>query len=543
LKRIGRRKFLKLSALWATAAALNSKAETVHASGAWGGQNEKVIVIGSGLGGLACAAYLCKHGYRTLVLEQHDQPGGYATRFSRQGGRFNFEVSLHQTAIGGVTELILRDLGVLDRVRFEKGRELFRVIGKGLDMRCPGSDPSGFERMLVDYFPAEREGIKGFVEEMIGLNEEVESFFGKGSLSLSGKIAFPFQYPRMWGARNKSLSYYLDRYVSNPRLRSILSVFCGYYGLPPSKISGFYYLNATGGFLRYGGSYPHGGSEAITGALVNLIEQNQGEVRLGTSVTGIAVDRNVATGVITASGGVKKARAVVANCSAREVFGKLIPSHSIPSDFRKRIDSLKPSISSFIVWLGLKQDITQYIPDAHIFVVEEYDPEKAFQNWVDCRVEKVNYSVVVYDNIYKGYSPKGCSTVCVMFPCGYEPWKAYEEDYLANKRQAYHAEKRRVADILMRRAETAIMPGVSSMIAVTEAATPLTNIRYTLNSNGAIYGFEQIPDNAFMNRISNETPIKGLYLASAWGDPGGGYSGVLISGRKTFGMLMNDWNR
>jgi prolycopene isomerase len=81
------------------------------------------------------------------------------------------------------------------------------------------------------------------------------------------------------------------------------------------------------------------------------------------------------------------------------------------------------------------------------------------------------------------------------------------------------------------------------MIAVQEAATPLTNRRYTLNTNGAIYGFEQSLDNAFMNRISNRLPVKGLYLAGAWGEPGGGYSGVLISGKKTFGMLMEDWGK
>jgi prolycopene isomerase len=81
------------------------------------------------------------------------------------------------------------------------------------------------------------------------------------------------------------------------------------------------------------------------------------------------------------------------------------------------------------------------------------------------------------------------------------------------------------------------------MIAVKEAGTPLTNIRYTSNTDGAIYGFEQSLDNSFMSRISNRTPVKGLYLASAWGEPGGGYTGVLMSGRKAFGMLMEDWGK
>jgi phytoene dehydrogenase-like protein len=48
-------------------------------------------------------------------------------------------------------------------------------------------------------------------------------------------------------------------------------------------------------------------------------------------------------------------------------------------------------------------------------------------------------------------------------------------------------------------------------------------------------------NNAFMNRIDNRTPVKGLYLASAWGKPGGGYTAVMSSGRATFAKLMEDW--
>jgi prolycopene isomerase len=48
-------------------------------------------------------------------------------------------------------------------------------------------------------------------------------------------------------------------------------------------------------------------------------------------------------------------------------------------------------------------------------------------------------------------------------------------------------------------------------------------------------------DNAYMNRISNRTPVKGLYLAGAWGDPGGGFTGAFRSGQSAFQSLMEDW--
>ncbi len=50
--------------------------------------NYDVIVVGAGNGGLAAAAKTAKEGFKTLVLEKHNLPGGCATSFCR--GRFEF---------------------------------------------------------------------------------------------------------------------------------------------------------------------------------------------------------------------------------------------------------------------------------------------------------------------------------------------------------------------------------------------------------------------------------------------------------------------
>ncbi|HOS98296.1 MAG TPA: hypothetical protein PLU54_11645, partial [Deltaproteobacteria bacterium] len=72
-------------------------------------------------------------------------------------------------------------------------------------------------------------------------------------------------------------------------------------------------------------------------------------------------------------------------------------------------------------------------------------------------------------------------------------------------------------------------------------STPLTNRQFTGNTRGAIYGLEQSMDNSYMTRIDNRTPIDGFCLASAWGNPGGGFTGALMSGQLTFLQMMEDW--
>lgn len=52
-----------------------------------------VIVIGAGMGGLSAAAFLTREGKTVLVLEKHDQPGGYVTSFTRNGFFFDSSIA------------------------------------------------------------------------------------------------------------------------------------------------------------------------------------------------------------------------------------------------------------------------------------------------------------------------------------------------------------------------------------------------------------------------------------------------------------------
>ncbi len=538
---VNRRVFLKASALWATAAALHVPALTPAIAQRPRDGEYDAIVIGSGLGGLAFAGYMAKQGFKVLVLEHHDIPGGYATTFTRDGGRFTFDVSLHQTVLGGAAKAILTDLEVPKKVRFYTCSELLRVVGTGLDIAWPAGNPKAFEEILSNKFPKEKKSIQSFIADAVGVSEEMDKLFEEGELTMLRKALFPLRFPRLWAARKKTLADYLNEYTANPALRSLMSTFCGYYGLPPSKLSGFYYMVATGGFLRHGGSYPAGGSQAISNAISELIESKGGEVRFGTRVTQVLTKDGRAMGVKTSGGESLTTKAVTANCSIVNLFSNLLPDGAVSSEYRQRLSALKPSVSSFQIWLGLNKDITDTIKSSHVHLTTEQDPEKAHQYSLESRADKSNLGVCIYNNIAKELSPPGTTTLNITSISGYEPWKSFEQDYFAGKKTEYNTKKKEITDTLIRRVEEQLIPGLRSMITVQESATPLTNVRYTLNAAGAIYGLEQSIDNSFMTRISNRTPIKGLYLSSAWGDPGGGYAGVLIAGKRAFGLLMEDW--
>ena len=159
------------------------------------GTNEfDAIIIGSGLGGLSCAAAFARQGFKVLVLEQHDKAGGYATSFKRPGG-FEFDVSLHSTGVGernGIHNLI-PGFPELTSVDFVPHPTLYRAIFPEHDVRVPNRNLPDYVAYLKKSFPPESQQIDALFLEIGQLTDEL------GRLSASnGKIdysRFPDRLP------------------------------------------------------------------------------------------------------------------------------------------------------------------------------------------------------------------------------------------------------------------------------------------------------------------------------------------------------------
>jgi prolycopene isomerase len=512
---------MTLSAITATSLTFDWSKIDAFAATMGNKANYPVVVIGAGLGGLCAAAYLSKLGVPLTVVEQHAIPGGYATAFKR--GNFTFDVSLHQISINNnATAAILKGLRILDKLQ---------------PIPLPEQQtPEVFVETLTKQFPSERDGIKGFIKEITGISEEISSLHQK-----KDKLAkIPLQYPKMWSVKDKTLADLLGDYVKDPKLKDILASGWGAYGLPPSKLSAFYFAAARGGSLRNGSHYIRPRSQALSNALAETITRSGGKILYNTAAQNIRVKEGAVEGVELQGGKVLPAVGVVSNASALTTFKEMLPRDSVPSDYLKKLNGYSPSISSFIVWLGLNKDLRGFIKTYRASFRTGRNIEADYQSCVHGDIEQAPYSITVYDNLFEGYSKPGKSTLTLLCLCGYEPWRKFESDYRSGRKSAYYEEKDKWTRVLIARAEKDFIPDLTSMIEVKESATPLTNWYFTRNPKGAIYGFDQTVDNAFMNRLDCRTPVKGLYLASAWGSPGGGYGGVLSSGEKAFRMMVED---
>jgi phytoene desaturase len=500
------------------------------------------VVVGAGLGGLSAAAAFARQGFKVVVLEQHSVPGGYASAFTRPGG-FTFDVSLHSTSVGirnGVANLI-QGFPEIQDVVFSPHRPLYRAVFPDYDIRVPHKDLPGYIKILKTNFPDDAAAIDAIFADMKGLTEEVGRV---SSASPADLAAFPQKFPLLFKNMNRTWGQMQDERVQNPKLKSVISSLWGYFGLPPSKLSSFYYAMPLIGYLEDGGYYPLGTSQKISQALAGIVKKNGGEVKLNTRVEKILTRDHAAYGVRTADGEEFLGRAVISNANAVDTLTKMVDEKEILKDTLARMDKLSISFSTVLVWLGLKTDLVRKVglKDSEIFYYPDYDIEGAYASSLAGGLPAdPGFGLTIYDNVCPGCSPKGKNTINIIATQGYDYWKKYETDYFYGNKDAYTKEKLRQADILIDAVEKRFLPGLRRAVEVKEAATPLTNLRFTSNPRGAIYGWNQTVDNSGQRRFPQKTPIKGLYLSGAWTFPGHGYGACIPSGLACFATITKDW--
>lgn len=494
--------------------------------------NYDVIIIGAGLGGLTAGAKLARKGKKVLIVEQHNIPGGCATTFKRKD--FTVEVGLHE--MDGLDEIdakkdIFHDLDIFNNVELIRLPEFFRYVNPRIDFVMPDETEKAITK-LTKQFPEDEKGIHKYFKQARGIRKEVPKiprtkFWQKALMPF-----YPLLFPYVVKNAKKTIGGFLDENISNEDLKLILTANIAYYHDDPHTMSMLYFATAQDGYYA-GGWYIKGGSQKLSDYLASCVTGRGGRVVYRHMVEKILIKDGQACGIqyreksrketetITAT-----AKHIIANNAVPNLINMLPEPQS--SKLGEKIKGLEPSCSVLTLYLGFSKSPKE-LGNKHYTTILANPEVKTLSDLANdlqhSEFDKRQLIFVDYSQIDSGLTPRGKSF-------GVLATTDYGKDWENLSREEYKKRKEAVTQIMIGRLNK-LIPGIAEYIEYSELGTAKTVERYTLNPGGACYGFAQTPKQAGGNRYGQFSPVKNLHIASAWGHPGGGFTGAIISGYLT----------
>lgn len=477
-------------------------------------------MIGSGLGGLSAAAFLTKAGRSVLVVEQAAAAGGYAHAFER--GPYTFDPAIHRMPQGGpgaLPDLLFRMLGIRDRIEMLEEDCQYEAFFPDLSIRAP----FGMEQHIETHcraFPSEAEGIREFFtvcEKVHAENHALPPQIGLSGLDEAGR-----RFPTLFKYLRATVDEAMDDFLTDPRARAACSVLWPYVGTPPSRLSFVSFaINVT--MSAESQHYCAGSFQSMVDGFLWAVESNGGELVVANGAKRIVVEDGRARGVELEGGQTVSTDIVVSNADATQTFEELVGEELLPPRFMKRLRRMRPSCSAVVVATATDIDLHAAGVAPEVFVYGHYDQAQVWQDVLEGRPGGVwgAFPTLHDPSLAPPGEHIGVFTSLAPYDIG-RPWEDVAEDF---------------ADRLLGSFEVAI-PGLRESLTHREVATPPIFFQYTRNRDGAIYGWENTPEQTGGRRSPHHTPVEGLFLSGHWTLPGTASLRVIVSGLHTAQMVL-----
>ena len=512
----------------------------------------RIVIVGSGLGGLSSACVLAARGYQVTLLDKNEWLGGKAAVHLAEGYRFDM----------GPTILTLPS--VLKRVFAEAGQRLedyLELVPLDPQWRCffdgkasansnassRGNDSvseygnSEAEKTVLDlvadvqamkqnlnaftHSPVNADGYERFIQVSKQLHGVSERFFfwrSIGGLADTMDVGGTFSAAVLKDVLSlrmgRSVASVVRSHVPDERVAQMMDHFTQYVGsspyASPAVLCGIAHMQTQEGIW-----YPIGGTRAVPEALQRLAEQLGVQTRTRIDVTRILTDGGRVHGVLTAAGETISCDAVVSNCDAVRTYRDLLQGTPQAARFEKG-NKYEPACSGVVLYLGLDRRFDQLLHHNFVFSRNAEEEFEAIYRRGELAADPSAY-VCAPAISEPGVAPDGGEALYILVHTPYlRPGHDWNE-MLPQYREV----------ILDKLERTAGMSGLRDAIRYEASLTPAgIHDRYRV-LNGAIYGLAS--HGKFLGAFkpgNRRKDIAGLYLAGGAAHPGPGMPMVLMSG-------------
>lgn len=455
-----------------------------------------VIIIGAGMSGLVCGAYLAKAGMRVLVAEQHDKPGGYCTSFKRKG--FVFDAAAHSFGSyreGGNFRKIITEFGIDKLIEIKRFDPSDVVVTPDFTLSFFNDIPKTVSH-LSTIFPDEKGNIARYYNFLTKLDQ--------------------FSAIKL---KDKTFADLLKTFFKDARLINSFSVpVFGNGGLPPSLIHAFTGAKIFAEFLIDGGYYPDGDMQSLPNSFDYIIKQYRGTILYKTLVKEILLNNGKASGVKLQNNESYFSKYVVSACDITQTFQKLLGPEITGTSLNDKLQQTLPSLSTFILYIGIDRPFTGLPQEGtNVWNLPYYDLDRLYTYVRDGDFQNIS-------GFMFRVSPDK-KTILAFFPASFETASFWREH------------KKEIEQDFLKRVQTFI-PGLKEHLSYLDAASPLTLYNYTLNHKGANYGWAALRSQLFDPLFRQKSFVKNLYLTGHWTSQTHGIPGVAYLGYNTAKLIL-----
>lgn len=480
----------------------------------------KVMVIGSGLGGLSAAISLATEGYSVEVYEKNDRVGGKLNFLKTDG--FHFDLGPSILTLPQILEKLFLRCGkkMADFLDIQPVIPHWRNFFEDGTVFDLNPDLEAQEKELAKLGPGAGEGFFNFLEYSRRLTKVTEQgYFDKGLDGFSELIRHYGLYQSFLAFDvTRTLDQGVRRFIWDEKLVDVLNYFIKYVGSSPYDAPALMNLLPYVQF-GYGLWNVQGGLYEIARALVRLAEEQGVRFHFGKEAVSATRNGGRLSAIQFSDGTEATADWVVSNMEVIPFYQRVSQE---PTDFLKRYErKFTPSCSGFVLHLGVKKNYPQL---AHHNIFYSRDAKKHFRSVFHDGVLSEDPTIYLVAPVKSDPSlaPPGCEIIKILphIPHIREDKPLTAEDYAAFKT--------RVLDKLERMG----LKGLRENVLVEDQWTPADIEKRYFSNKGSIYGVvcDRWKNFGFKAPKTSEK-YDNLYFVGGSVNPGAGMPMVLLSGQ------------
>jgi len=374
---------------------------------------KKVIIIGTGLAGLAAALRLSRRGYEVELVEKNNKAGGRLNQLKKDG--FTFDIGPSFFSMSYEFDEFVKDAEIEMPFKFVELDPLYSVnflsTGKTYNIY---KDLSKLAEEFKDVEPNLEEKIKKY----LGTGEKI--FDGTVDLVVRRNYNSLLHYfftlmkapPSLMPVLFRSFWQQVSKYFSSEEVKQILSLVAFFVGRTPFDTPAIYSLLSYTEFVHNGYFNVEGGMYKIVEGLVNEIENQDIKIHYNTEIAGYHETGNRLEYLTDSEGKKWNADIFLVNADAAWFRGKIF---NRPEFSEEKLDKMKWTMGTLTFYLGINQKIPGV--QHHNYYLgsnfKEY-ANKIFTN--PDSFEKPYYYVNVLSHSNADCAPEGCESLFFVCP-------------------------------------------------------------------------------------------------------------------------------